>query len=237
VLRFFIIVISMCITVAPHAYSWPLAAHPHYSTDYWLWAGIAPQQVPAAPSVYVYQGLIVGNGRTQSYQRIGIYPHPLPAQGIYLTYRLEGKLPSPSAVVAIFNTAAAQWQRHGVLVRGLQLDFDSPTGQLLNYSAFLQQVRGALPAPYRLSITGLGDWLHDKQTPQVQALLHHADEIIFQLYQGWNPLPNMYFYIDKLAQYPLPFKVGLLSRYANNNYLARLQKNSNFNGVVYFIQK
>ncbi len=206
-----------------------------YSTAYWVWAGISPQDAPANAQLYVYQGLIVNNGHRTLYKRLGLYPHPLRRKNFYLSYRLEGQLPDVATMAAIFTSAAKDWQRHGVIVRGVQLDFDSPTGKLLYYGNFLHTLRQQLPPHYALSITGLGDWIGN--THAMRPIVATTNEVVFQLYQGWYPLPNMHAYVTQLARYPLPFKVGLLARYNNKNWLAQLQKNSNFKGVVYFLQR
>jgi hypothetical protein len=204
-----------------------------YHVSYWLWAGITSKDVPPNSESYVYQGLITHN----TYRRIGLYPHPINCKKLYLVYRLEGALPDAAAVVSIFQSSAAQWQAHSVIPNGLQLDFDSPTSKLLIYSKFLKEVRKQLQYQYALSITGLGDWAIYGDKQAMQSIKEVTDEVVFQLYQGWSPLPDIENYVQALKNYPMPFRVGLLSRYPSENYIAILNKNHNFNGVIYFVQK
>lgn len=204
-----------------------------YPISYWLWAGITSKDVPPNAESYVYQGLITPS----MYRRIGLYPHPIKSKKLYLVYRLEGALPDAATVVSIFQRSAVQWQNHSAIPNGLQLDFDSPTSKLLIYSNFLKEIRKRLPQQYALSITGLGDWAIYGNKQAMQSIAEVTDEIVFQLYQGWVPLPDIENYVKAFKNYPMPFRVGLLSRYPSKNYIAILKKNHNFNGVIYFIQK
>jgi hypothetical protein len=208
-----------------------------YATSYWLWAGITAQDAPENAEFYVYQGLINTINNTTTYNRIGLYPHPIKSKKLFLAYRLEGDLPNAKEIISIFKDNILKWQRHSLTVNGLQLDFDSPTSKLLIYSNFLKEVRKQLPKQYALSITGLGDWAIYGNKKAMQSIAKVTDEIVFQLYQGWHPLPNIEDYIRALKNYPMPFRVGFLSRYPSDNYIAIFKKNHNFNGVIYFIQK
>jgi hypothetical protein len=203
-----------------------------YPPAYWLWAGITANDAPQDSEFYVYQGLI-----TTKYERIGLFPHPLKNKKLYLVYRLQRNLPDATAVVTIFLNGATKWQRHHLTVTGLQIDFDSPTAKLATYGDFLKKVRAQLPKQYALSITGLGDWIihGDKQLQQSIATV--TDEIVFQLYEGRHPLPDIQNYVQALKHYPSPFRIGLLMGYPDKKIIASLSKNANFYGPIYFIQK
>jgi Protein of unknown function (DUF3142) len=207
------------------------------STSYWLWAGITAKYAPQNSELYVYQGLITSIGDNIVYNHFGLYPHPIKSKKLYLVYRLEGDLANEDKIVAIFQNTVSKWAVHSVATAGLQLDFDSPTSKLLIYSNFLKNVRDKLPKQYSLSITGLGDWSIYGNKRAMESISMVTDEIVFQLYQGRYPLKNIENYIQILKNYPFPFRIGLLSRYPNNNYLTILDNNANFNGVIYFIQK
>ena len=206
---------------------------------YWLWAGIVAADAPANSDLYIYQGLIKTTSSQSHYKRVGLYPHPLQAKAIYLSYRLEGDLPEPEIVTHNFLQSVTEWQRHKLTITGLQVDFDSATSKLLQYGDFLTQLRDALPPQYKLSITGLGDWAVYGQRDAVSHITTTVDEVVYQLYQDHDPLPNMQRYIQALSRYKLPFRIGLLASDMQNNdaYLHTLSANSNFNGVIYFIQK
>lgn len=209
-----------------------------YRTSYWLWAGITAADAPTNSELYVYQGLIFSKDGLSIYERHGLYPYPIKAQKLYLSYRLEGSLPDPQFVVQTFENTLKKWERHRVLISGVQLDFDSPTSKLLVYSDFLSEIRHRLPKQYELSITGLGDWAVYGDKQAMQSISENTNEIIFQLYQGRKELLDVGTYINALSKYPLPYRIGLLvANPQNKNYIALLRKNPNFKGVVYFIQK
>lgn len=209
-----------------------------YQTSYWLWAGITADDAPTNSELYVYQGLISSKDGISIYERHGLYPHPIKAQKLYLSYRLEGRLPDPQFVVQTFKDTLKKWERHPVLINGLQLDFDSPTSKLLIYSNFLSEIRHKLPKQYELSITGLGDWAVYGDKQAMQGISQNTNEIIFQLYQGRKELRDVETYINALSRYPLPYRIGLLvDSPQNRKYIDFLSKNDNFNGVVYFLQK
>lgn len=207
-------------------------------TSYWLWAGLTERDAPSTAELYVYQGLIFSRGGQTGYQRIGLYPYPLNAERVYLSYRLEGNLPDPGRVGAIAAAAIRQWQRHGVGIVGVQLDFDSAASRLLLYSDFLKRVRQALPRPYELSITGLGDWLLSGDGKAVAGLNGTVDEIVFQLYQGRQSFADSERYLERLRSFHVPFRVGLLpdTPYVSSFSLFALRLNPVFRGVVYLIQ-
>lgn len=233
-----IIILVISLTCLSLAYYRLILCNINYSTSYWVWAGITSKDAPPDSELYIYQGLItndINNGTI--YARHGLYPHPLKSKKLYLVYRLEGNLPDAQEVVKIFQNSVARWQVHSINPTGLQLDFDSPTSKLLIYSNFLKKIRDNLPASYDLSITGLGDWSIRGNKKVMESISAVTDEIVFQLYQGYYPLRDIEDYIRKLRKYPLPFRVGLLSHYKNEQYLAILEKNVNFKGVIYFIQK
>lgn len=207
------------------------------ATSYWLWAGLTQSDAPAGSELYVYQGDIkVANGKLE-YKRAGLYPHPIKSKKLYLVYRLEEGLPSAEAVVSIFLKALQTWERHGVSITGLQLDYDSPTSKLLIYNDFLKEVRGHLPRTYALSITALGDWAIYGDKKIMKSIISQVDEVIFQLYWGRKAHANIEYYLNALKKYPYPFRVGLLYSDVSKNYLDTLKKNTNYRGVVYFIQK
>jgi Protein of unknown function (DUF3142) len=232
----FAILLILLIAIGAIGVAWQLTSFPN---SYWLWAGITENDAPANANLYVYQGLLTAKNGQTAYQRIGLYPYPIKANVLYLSYRLEGDLPDIVALLEIFQNATSQWQRHRVTITGLQLDFDSPTSKLLIYSDFLSRLRQQLPKQYALSITGLGDWILWGDKKAMTQIGGSVDEIVFQLYQGRRSFPDSKRYVERLRNFPAPFKVGLL---ANNPYvsfmsLLYLRLNPVFKGLVYFIQK
>ena len=203
--------------------------------SYWLWAGLTTHDAPPNSELYVYQGLIRTDTLNSVYERRGLFPHPLKCKMLYLVYRLEGPLPDSKAIVDEFEQAVARWQRHPVVVAGIQLDFDSPTAKLSTYSAFLREFRNQLAPQFELSITGLGDWVMSGDQGAMELITSTVDEMVIQLYRGRRPLANIDDYLYALSRYPLPFRIGLISVAEPPEYLEELEKNPNFNGIIYFV--
>lgn len=59
--------------------------------------------------------------------------------------------------------------KDGATVRGLQLDFDSPTRLLAHYARVLRAVREQLPPNTKLSVTGLPTWMNAAELNDVLA--------------------------------------------------------------------
>lgn len=200
---------------------------------YWIWAGIeVPPQLQSAP-LYFYQGLLSQTAQGPRLQRRGYSPYPTVSSGLYLVFRLEALDDSPRFPEAVASYCA-DWERKGNTVTGVQLDFDAPSAQLLRYSTFLQQFRANLPHRYRLSVTGLGDWLFSADHDVINRLSASADEVVFQLYQKRQPLPDTAKYLARLRQLKFPFKIGQLA--ADTNKIA-MTDTPYYRGSVYFIQR
>jgi hypothetical protein len=205
--------------------------------SYWLWAGLEASDAPANSELYVYQGRIKTVADMTSYERLGLYPYPIKSSKLLLVYRLEGGLPDAKDVLDVFQRSVAQWQRHPVTVTGIQLDFDSPTSKLLIYSQFVEEVRKQLPKNCELSVTGLGDWAISGNEGAMRSISSSTDEIVFQLYQGRRPLPDIEQYLKGLANYQFPFRIGLLSGFTISKSVDRLKANPNYRGIIYFVQR
>ncbi|HZB45865.1 MAG TPA: DUF3142 domain-containing protein [Pyrinomonadaceae bacterium] len=74
-----------------------------------------------------------------------------------------------AAVAETFRNDRERAARDGAMVRGLQLDFDSPTRLLARYARVLRAVREQLPPETRLSVTGLPTWMGAKELRDVLA--------------------------------------------------------------------
>jgi hypothetical protein len=126
--------------------------------SYWIWAGITVPADIQEKVLYIYQGTLTKEAEENKFRRLGLFPFSGKAKELNLVFRIETLDPSPRFV----NTVICyldEWERKGNTVHGVQLDFDAPTAKLLQYSDFLIDFRSRLPKKYRLSVTGLGDWL------------------------------------------------------------------------------
>lgn len=119
-------------------------------------------------------------------QRYAASPDPL---RVHAVVRLEPSvrtaLDRPAEIAEkaaeAFGTARQAAQAAGVLLDGLQLDFDCPTSRLGDYVAVLERVRRALPDGTALSITALPAWVG---APSMRSLGRAVDFVCPQFYEG-----------------------------------------------------
>lgn len=205
--------------------------------DYWIWAGILPRDAPLNEGLYIYQGVIIQKEGNIHFVKKGLFPHPIIAKKLYLVFRLEGSLPDPTKLANLILIYVANWQRYRVSIEGIQLDFDSPSARLLQYNNFLVDFRKAFPRNYKVSITGLGDWVLNGNREILTKMARSIDEIVFQLYQNRNQLAKGEIYVNKLMKLDFPFKVGFLIDQSYQKYIAKLSKSEYYLGEVFFLQK
>ncbi len=206
------------------------------STSYWIWAGISSQDAPKFSVLYVYQGLVFQKENQLIFLRKGLYPHQIEAKKIYLTFRFKN-LPKYIDFEALAARYINDWEWHGVNVEGLQIDYDSATAKLPEYKDFLVKFRKKLPKNYKLSITGLGDWVLYEKPGILSEIKNNVDEIVFQLYQGRKMIDGLDVYVKKLLLLNFPFKVGLLSSFQEQKLIKTLNRNQYYQGSLIFIQK
>lgn len=205
--------------------------------SYWIWAGIDVPADSQGKNLFLYQGAFRKNRYGIEYTRRGLYPHYLRAKEVHLVFRLEA-LDNSQSLKNTILTIISHWEQKKTGIRGIQIDFDSPTGKLDRYYSFLKDMRSWLPSRYALTITGLGDWLLLGQPKLLHDLSSCTDEIVFQLYSGRRYVPGLERYVHELQLLDIPFKIGLLSDSTKNTLIENtLRKNPHFNGSVYFIQK
>ena len=201
-------------------------------TSYWVWAGIEPTAEMNGHVLYIYQGHVSDQ---RSYERLGVSPHPIDNE-VYLVFRVSSCLPDTKFINDIFIETAKHWQRHGVNIIGMQLDFDSPTSKLLTYSKFLSYLRAQLSPEYKLSITGLSDWIVFGDRDVLNNMSDICDEIVFQLYQDRAHFDNIHTYLRKLPKLKIPYKIGLLAHGNPESYSKLVDHDDHFKGSVLFVQ-
>jgi len=206
--------------------------------SYWLWAGLTEKDIPKDfnGTLYIYQGIIEDKAGYATLDHKGIFPYPIKQGNIGLVFRLA-KLANPREIADVYISSANDWARHGVKIQSLQIDYDCPTSKLKEYAVFLSKLREALPRQHALSVTGLGDWIVSGDREDVEKLATVADDITFQLYRGRRYLPNAADYIIELGHARFPFRVGLLAGVKKQDWIDRLNSNSYYRGVTYFLQR
>lgn len=166
---------------------------------------------------------------------MGLAPFPAGFSRVVLVYRLASLVDADRLAPSMLSRAHA-WERNGVKVSGLQIDFDASTLKLPRYAEFLAALRAALPRQYELSVTGLADWSTTAPAGDLKLVSGVVDEIDFQMYRGRKPVPNWQSYARSLAGTTKPFRIGLLESMTLPPALSdALTGNPNYRGPVYFV--
>lgn len=156
----------------------------------------------------------------------------LPSAKIWLVYRTT-TLDWDPRVMQHIVARLKSWDNYDNQVVGLQIDFDSATAELTQYAKFLKNIRQQLPQTYRLSATGLMDWVN-ADPKSIMHLRLALDEVIIQTYQGKQTVANYRAYLPHLANLTLPFKVGLVQHGQWQPYRP-IEQNKHFKGYVVFL--
>ncbi|HEX9932331.1 MAG TPA: DUF3142 domain-containing protein [Allosphingosinicella sp.] len=200
---------------------------------FWLWAGVRPQPALAdAKTLYILDGEILA-ARPDRYVDLRPGVPRLPNTQLWLVVRTD-TLAWPEAALPSLVARLDRWAAAGNRVEGLQLDFDAATSGLDAYAAFLREVRRALPARYRLSITGLMDWSANGDPEALAALRGTIDEAVIQTYQGRTTIPGYEAWFRRMKDFPLPFRVGLVQG-GEWREPPGLAAEPNFRGYVVFL--
>jgi hypothetical protein len=98
--------------------------------------------------------------------------------------RLAATLDQKQQVLEDLLRADFAARQGGLTPDGVQLDFDSPTRGLPEYTALLKALRPALPAGLSLSVTALPTWL---DSPHFAALVASLDYYVLQVHSFERP--------------------------------------------------
>lgn len=200
---------------------------------FWLWAGVKPQPVLArAGQVYLLYGAVVGASPSRLVAQRPATPHVAHAD-LWLVLRVETLDWTPETHARLL-AAIERWRAAGNRLVGVQIDFDARTRHLDRYAAFLKDLRGRLPARYRLGITGLLDWSANGDPRGLDALAGVVDEVVLQIYQGRRVIPGYAGYLRNLGRLKMPFRIGLLQG-GEWEAPAGLAGYSGFRGYVVFL--
>ncbi|WP_051526587.1 DUF3142 domain-containing protein [Alkanindiges illinoisensis] len=209
----------------------------HHYHSFWLWGNVNPAPYLAnTTELYLLQGEVSFSNVLQqpTFTAQGMGLTTIKPAKIWLVYRTTTLQWSPELIQAIIRRLDS-WQRYGNQVIGLQIDFDSATGQLEQYAKFLQSIRQQLPSQYQLSATGLLDW-SNASANTILSLGHVLNEIVIQTYQGTRTINNYRAYLPALGRLNIPFKIGLVQ---HGQWVAdpTIEKNPYFKGYVVFLLK
>lgn len=230
-----VLLVAVCLPWPAHAAT--VKAEDHAS--FWLWGGVKSHPaLVRAENLYILQGQ-VAQVRKQNRSKVIVVPQGMPVAKVkhgrtWLVYRAT-TLDWPPEIMHRLVARLDHWQLAGNDVVGLQIDFDAGTEHLQEYADFLQQVRAALPAKFRLSITGLLDWSSNGDPEAIDQLRGIVDEVTIQTYQGRKTIAGYQSYLPALTRLSVPFKIGLIQ---NGEWQASKAVESSpwFRGYVVFLQ-
>jgi hypothetical protein len=98
---------------------------------------------------------------------------------ITLVARINGAQLSPALTLGPLIDEAQQLRAAGVMVAGVEIDFDCATAKLADYASWLQAQRPATATALRFSITALPTWAGAAALRQVVAAV---DELVVQVH-------------------------------------------------------
>ncbi len=110
---------------------------------------------------------------------------------VIMVLRLDGRADAlPVANTAARISAAREaWNRAGVTLAGIEIDYDCATSKLPAYAGFLTALKARLDSGLALSITALPTWL---SSPDLDALLRIPDESVLQVHAVLNPAQGLF---------------------------------------------
>lgn len=105
---------------------------------------------------------------------------------------------------------AEEWRHAGIVVSGIEVDYDCPTDRLRQYRDYLQTLH---TAGLRLAITALPSWLN---SDDLEGLLAQVDEAVLQLHSVMSARKGLFdrktadtYVRDWAKRSPRPFRVAL----------------------------
>ena len=109
-----------------------------------------------------------------------------------LTYRLEN-LPTVYEVADSYKKNSSIFMNYEIKIKGLELDYDSPSSKITIYKDWIKRLRELLPNDH-IEITGLTTWVHDNER-DIRELSKEVKRINFQLYHiDKNKIPTQRFF-------------------------------------------
>jgi len=201
---------------------------------YWIWRGSDLELIDSSDALMLYQGDYHSDGDVPFLKR-GVDPFPLPGHSeIGVLVRLYD-IDDADLLADQVSYLVRQWENHDVDINEIQLDYDCPSGQLTEYKLFVDRTRARLDAVglnIPLSITGLLTW-HTDESTALASLAESVTYIAFQLYDSYEPLPNLEAYLVPFEHYQHAYKIGI----STSDKFNRLEppRNDNYQGNLIFL--
>jgi hypothetical protein len=110
---------------------------------------------------------------------------------VTLVLRLDGQIPKlpQQQLTEKFQPILASYQRAGIELAGIEIDYDCARSQLAAYRRWLTQFRAALPQDIPVSITALPDWL---QSAEFGPLSAQVSQLTMQLHAVLSPEQGLF---------------------------------------------
>jgi hypothetical protein len=172
---------------------------------HWIWNFHDLSFASAGTEVILYQGDVDSDW---NFHYRGIKPHPLDHKGpVTLLFRLYTLAGAPEDVAAHYFELKRRWERHGVMVLGLQIDYDSPSSRLGEYREWLHEIGRELSGE-PLSITALATYVFDAPESLLQVSTE-VDYLAMQLYRGYAPHADYREVVNFLRMSGIRHRVGV----------------------------
>lgn len=177
--------------------------------EFFLWAGVKQQSVlNKASAVYILFGEVREENNDVIIPLKANVPEVHHTQ-VWLTLRVE-TINWTKDILEHLKSELSLWDEKNSQLVGLQIDFDANTHAIDTYSTFLKNLRSEIPKKFKISITGLMDWVVLGDKYDLIALEKIVDEIVIQTYQGVHTIERYEEYLSKLHRIPLRYKLGLV---------------------------
>ena len=139
---------------------------PEQSIDadgYRVWQFTDLNRVSETEHLVIYQGEFHGLGEQARFEKKGVRPHAFKDNASVTLLVRAYQLPDADYFIHQTHYLIQSWQKAGVRVKGLQIDYDSPSAKLQQYRRFLSTISSQFDRAF-ISITGLSSWLSDNLT-------------------------------------------------------------------------
>jgi hypothetical protein len=220
-----------------------------WTTGFWYWHGYSAEAALAkeAPDVlFLHAGTISKYSQRNVPARWFVSQElpdfPPAAREYWLVFRNEEPVvpdlsAAPMLGLQVSRLQKAARQRH-LKVVGIQLDIDSPTGDLKRYASFIRAVRKELPQGLEISVTALLDWFRDGT--YIADVIRESDEFVPQFYDvappGSGDFRAIAAKIDavqwapKLNRYGKRFRIGI-STFGRTRFERKAHPSSGYSGI------
>jgi len=200
------------------------------STGYWVWTQSDLKQLQNTDEITIYQGNFIHINGKFSFRRKGIGIQSLHGRSVTLLVRVY-QLPPVGFFTSQVNYLVNEWQQKGVSIKGIQIDYDSPSSKLNEYGLFLKNLNKTYDRHF-LSITGLSSWLADN-IKGLNDLEPYINYVAIQFYQAFYPVYKTEHYIKDLKNLTLNYKVGVTTSVKFDRYT--FEETSYYVGKLIFL--